>query len=55
VTLFLGVPTMYMALLAVKDRDRFDTSSLRQAGSGGASLPVEAMGNACAAIYFWTR
>lgn len=22
---------------------------------GGASLPVEAMGNACAAIYFWTR
>jgi long-chain acyl-CoA synthetase len=43
VTLFLGVPTMYMALLAVKDRDRFDTSSLRQAGSGGASLPVEVL------------
>ncbi len=43
VTVFLGVPTMYMALLAVKDRDRFDTSALRTAASGGASLPVEVL------------
>jgi long-chain acyl-CoA synthetase len=37
------VPTMYMGLLAVKDRDRFDTSALRTAASGGASLPVEVL------------
>ena len=43
VTVFLGVPTMYMALLAVKDRDRFDTSALQTAASGGASLPVEVL------------
>ena len=43
VTVFLGVPTMYMALLAVKDRDRFDTSTLKVAASGGASLPVEVL------------
>src|SRR5207249_1870599 len=41
VTIFLGVPTMYVGLLAVKDRERFDTSSLKVAASGGASLPVE--------------
>jgi long-chain acyl-CoA synthetase len=29
VTIFLGVPTMYSALLNIPDRDRFDTSSLR--------------------------
>ena len=40
VTVFLGVPTMYGALLAVPDRQRFDTSTLRVAVSGGASLPV---------------
>src|SRR5512132_1731931 len=43
VTVFLGVPTMYMALLAVKDRDRFNTSTLKVAASGGASLPVEVL------------
>jgi long-chain acyl-CoA synthetase len=43
VTLFLGVPTMYMALLGVQDHGRFDTSSLRRAASGGASLPVEVL------------
>ena len=43
VTVFLGVPTMYMALLAVKDKDRFDTSTLKVAASGGASLPVEVL------------
>jgi long-chain acyl-CoA synthetase len=43
VTIFLGVPTMYMALLAVPDLDRFDTSSVRVGASGGASLPVEVL------------
>lgn len=43
VTVFLGVPTMYMALLAVADRERFDTSSLKVAASGGSSLPVEVL------------
>nr|MBA3529022.1 long-chain fatty acid--CoA ligase [Propionibacteriaceae bacterium] len=43
VTVFLGVPTMYMGLLAVKDKSRFDTSTLRVAASGGASLPVEVL------------
>jgi long-chain acyl-CoA synthetase len=43
VTVFLGVPTMYMALLAVPERERFDTSTLTTAASGGASLPVEVL------------
>jgi len=43
VTLFLGVPTMYMGLLAVPDPGRYDTSTLRRAASGGASLPVEVL------------
>jgi long-chain acyl-CoA synthetase len=46
VTVFLGVPTMYMGLLAVKDKERFDTTALRVAASGGASLPVEVLHNA---------
>ena len=43
VTVFLGVPTMYMALLGVPDPGRFDTSRLKLAASGGASLPVEVL------------
>jgi len=43
VTVFLGVPTMYMGLLAVPDKERFDTHALRVAASGGASLPVEVL------------
>jgi long-chain acyl-CoA synthetase len=43
VTIFLGVPTMYVALLAVKNRERFNTSSLKVAASGGASLPLEVL------------
>ena len=34
---------MYMALLAVPERERFDTSALKLAASGGASLPVEVL------------
>lgn len=43
VSVLAGVPTMYMALLAVEDKHRYDTSSLRLAASGGASLPVEVL------------
>jgi long-chain acyl-CoA synthetase len=38
VTVFLGVPTMYSALLAVPDRGPL---SLRVCASGGAALPME--------------
>jgi long-chain acyl-CoA synthetase len=41
VTVFMGVPTMYNALLNHPERERFDASSLRVCVSGGASLPVE--------------
>jgi long-chain acyl-CoA synthetase len=41
VTVFMGVPTMYGALLNHPDRERFDASSLKVCVSGGASLPVE--------------
>jgi long-chain acyl-CoA synthetase len=43
VTVFLGVPTMYSALLAVPPGERPDSSSLRTCISGGASLPVEVL------------
>lgn len=43
ITIFLGVPTMYMALLGVKEPQRFDTSTVRIGASGGASLPVEVL------------
>lgn len=43
VTIFLGVPTMYMALLGVRDRDAHDTSTVRLGVSGGSSLPVEVL------------
>jgi long-chain acyl-CoA synthetase len=41
VTTFLGVPTMYAALLHHPERDAFDVSSLNLCVSGGASMPVE--------------
>ncbi|RZU75974.1 long-chain acyl-CoA synthetase [Micromonospora kangleipakensis] len=41
VTIFQGVPTMYVALLAHPERAKFDVSSLRMCASGGAALPVE--------------
>jgi len=43
VSVFLGVPTMYSAMLAVPAAERPDTSSLRVCISGGASLPVEVL------------
>ena len=41
VTIFEGVPTMYVALLQVPGLDDYDTSSLRVAVSGGAPMPAE--------------
>src|SRR4051812_21659620 len=43
VTIFHGVPTMYVAMLNHPDADSFDASSLRLCLSGGASMPVEVM------------
>jgi long-chain acyl-CoA synthetase len=43
VTLFEGVPTMYVALLHQPDRADYDTSALRMCISGGAALPVEVL------------
>ncbi len=41
VTIFMGVPTMYAAMLQVPNRSDYDITSLRLSVSGGAALPVE--------------
>ena len=41
ITLFLGVPTMYFALLHHPERSTYDISTLRLCVSGGASIPGE--------------
>jgi long-chain acyl-CoA synthetase len=41
VNIFMGVPTMYGALLHEPDRASFDTSTLKLCVSGGSALPVE--------------
>jgi long-chain acyl-CoA synthetase len=41
VTVFPGVPTMYTAILNYPDAAKYDLSSLKFCGSGGAPLPVE--------------
>jgi long-chain acyl-CoA synthetase len=43
VTVFEGVPTMYVALLGHPDRASYDVSALRVCVSGGAALPVEVL------------
>jgi long-chain acyl-CoA synthetase len=43
VTHFYGVPTMFGALLHHPERERFDTSALRNCVTGGASMPVEVL------------
>jgi len=43
VTLFVGVPTMYFALLHHEAEREYDISSLRWCLSGGAPMPVEVM------------
>jgi long-chain acyl-CoA synthetase len=39
-TIFEGVPSMFISLLSQPDLDSYDTSSLRVAISGGASIPA---------------
>ena len=41
VTIFSGVPTMFIALLHAPDLAKYDLSSLRVSNSGGASIPGE--------------
>jgi len=43
VTVFPGVPTMFFGLLHYPNADKFDTSSLRIAVSGGAAIPGEVL------------
>ncbi len=43
VTVFPGVPTMYTAVISHPDVNKFDLSSLKFCGSGGAPLPVEVL------------
>ncbi|HET9124371.1 MAG TPA: long-chain fatty acid--CoA ligase [Solirubrobacteraceae bacterium] len=43
VNVFLGVPTMYGAMLHLPERGDYDVSSLELCGSGGSAMPVELM------------
>ena len=43
VTIFQGVPTMYVALVNHPNRADYDLSKLRVCASGGAAMPVEVM------------
>jgi long-chain acyl-CoA synthetase len=43
VTIFMGVPTMYVALLGCDSREEYDTSSLRTCVSGGSAMPGEVL------------
>jgi len=43
VTVFLGVPTMYVAMLNMPEDKRTDTSTLRLCCSGGSAMPVEVL------------
>ncbi len=40
-TVFCGVPTMYTALINHPETSKYDLSSLKYCGSGGAPLPLE--------------
>jgi long-chain acyl-CoA synthetase len=43
VDIFLGVPTMYAAMLHHPERESYDTSTLSLCVSGGAAMPVEVL------------
>jgi long-chain acyl-CoA synthetase len=43
ITIFEGVPTMYVALLSFAGADQYDTSSLQVCISGGAAMPGEVL------------
>ncbi|HXZ18208.1 MAG TPA: long-chain fatty acid--CoA ligase [Roseiarcus sp.] len=40
ITVYLGVPTMHVAILGLPEVDKMDFSSLRLCASGGAPLPI---------------
>jgi long-chain acyl-CoA synthetase len=42
-TTFVGVPTMYTAMLHAADRERYDVSTLELCVSGGAAMPAEVL------------
>ncbi|MGB8418910.1 long-chain-fatty-acid--CoA ligase [Paraburkholderia sp.] len=42
-TMFEGVPTMYMYLLAYPERHKYDVSSLRKCTVGGQTMPIATM------------
>jgi long-chain acyl-CoA synthetase len=41
ITVFFGVPTMYLGILSCPGIETIDLSSLKYCGSGGAPLPIE--------------
>jgi long-chain acyl-CoA synthetase len=43
ITVFPGVPTMYTAVISHPNVDKFDLTSLKFCGSGGAPLPAEVL------------
>jgi long-chain acyl-CoA synthetase len=43
VTVFQGVPTMYVGMLNHDDKDSYDVSCLRACMSGGSAMPVEVL------------
>jgi long-chain acyl-CoA synthetase len=43
VTMFLGVPTMYMGIIGFPGIDKVDLRALKYCASGGAPLPVETL------------
>jgi long-chain acyl-CoA synthetase len=43
ITVFPGVPTMYAAVISHPEASKFDLSSLKFCGSGGAPLPAEVL------------
>ena len=43
VSIFQGVPTMFLYLLSFPEAEKYDTSSLRLCMSGGAAMPVEVL------------
>ncbi|MEA2159853.1 MAG: long-chain acyl-CoA synthetase, partial [Solirubrobacteraceae bacterium] len=43
VNVFLGVPTMYGAMLHSSEREGIDTATLKVCASGGSAMPVELM------------
>jgi long-chain acyl-CoA synthetase len=45
VSIFMGVPTMYNAMLHAEGREQRDTSCLRSCASGGSAMPEELMRN----------